>query len=95
MQANQAQMQQQKHQQLEAQKHALLGKILDSEARSRLTNIRMARPEFAESVEMQLLQLLQAGQLQGRIPMTDTTFKQILIQLQNKSQKRDTNITFR
>lgn len=74
--------------QLEAQKQALLRTILTPEARQRLTNIRMVRPEFAEQLELQLIQLAQTGRL--RTPLTDDQLKDILRRMQN--QKRDFTI---
>ena len=74
--------------QLEAQKESLLRAILEPEARQRLTNIRMVRPEFAEQLELQLIQLAQTGKL--RIPLTDSQLKETLKRLQ--SQRRDITI---
>jgi programmed cell death protein 5 len=78
----------QMEQQLELQKQALLRKILTPEARQRLANLKMVRPEFTEQLELQLIQLAQQGKLP--IPLADAQLKQILIQLQ--SQKRETKI---
>ena len=78
----------QMEQQLELQKQALLRKILTPEARQRLANLKMVRPEFTEQLELQLIQLAQQGKLP--IPLADVQLKQILIQLQ--SQKRETKI---
>ena len=75
-------------QQVESQKQALLRAILTPEARQRLTNIKMVKPEFAEQLEMQLIQLAQAGKL--RSPMTDAQLREILIRLQ--PQRRDIKI---
>lgn len=74
--------------QLEAQKESLLRAILEPEARQRLANIRMVRPEFAEQLELQLIQLAQAGRL--KIPLTDSQLKETLRRLQ--SQRRDITI---
>jgi programmed cell death protein 5 len=76
----------------EDQKEALIQRILSSEARARLTNLKMARPEFAENIELQLIQLAQSGTLRGKMPLTDELFKNILRQLQEKTKKRDTQI---
>ena len=80
--------------QLEAQKAAIMAKILTSEARSRLANIRMARPDFAEQIELQLIQLAQGGALRGKIPISDELFKNILVQLQQSAPKRESKIKF-
>ena len=87
-QARQDQPQSQAKKQLEAQKQALLRQILSPEARQRLTNLRMIKPEFTEQIELQLIQLAQTGKLP--IPLPDAQLKQILIQLQ--SRKRETKI---
>jgi programmed cell death protein 5 len=75
-------------QQIERQKQSVLRQILTPEARQRLTNIRMVKPEFAEELEMQLIQLAQSGRLQNQV--TDEQLKKTLAQLQ--SQRRDIKI---
>ena len=82
------QKQAQAESQLEAQKQALLRQILSPEARQRLTNLKMVKPEFTEQLELQLIQLAQTGKLP--VPLSDAKLKQILIQLQ--SRKRETKI---
>jgi programmed cell death protein 5 len=83
------QKQGQADQQMEAQTQALLKQILSPEARQRLTNLKMVKPEFTEQLGMQLIQLAQMGKVP--IPLSDAQLKQILIQLQ--SRKRETKIT--
>ncbi len=83
------QRQAQAEQQIEQQKQALLAKILTPEARQRLTNLKMVKKEFAEHMELQLIEMAQAGRLP--IPLSDAQLKSILIQLQ--SRKRETKIT--
>jgi programmed cell death protein 5 len=78
----------QRQAQIEQQKQALLRKILTPDARQRLTNLKMVRPEFTEQLELQLIQLAQQGKLP--IPLTDAQLKEILIQLQ--SQRREPRI---
>ena len=82
------QKQSQARQQLESQKQALLRRILTPEARSRLTNLKMVKPEFTEQLELQLIQLAQQGRL--AIPITDEQLKELLIKLQ--SGRRDYKI---
>ncbi|MBN2228091.1 MAG: DNA-binding protein [Candidatus Thorarchaeota archaeon] len=75
----------------EAQKEAVLRKILTPEARARLTNIKIVKPQFAEQIEMQLIQLAGTGRLRGQV--TDEQLKALLQQLQGKERER--KITFR
>ncbi len=82
------QKQGQEDQQFEAQKQALLRQILSPEARQRLANLKMIKPEFTEQLELQLIQLAQTGKV--HVPVSDAQLKQILIQLQ--SRKRETKI---
>jgi programmed cell death protein 5 len=74
--------------QYDMQKRAAIQQILTPEARSRLANIRAAKPEFAEKLELQLIQLVQAGRITSQL--TDAQLKAIL----NKvvSMKRETKI---
>lgn len=87
--ASDSQHETQEAQQAEAQKQALLRQILSPEARQRLTNLKMIKPEFTDQLELQLIQLAQMGRIP--IPLSDAQLKQILIQLQ--SRKRETKIT--
>lgn len=68
----------------EAKKLALIRQILVPEARQRIENIRIVKPDFAERVEVSLIQMFQAGQLRGAIPLTDDQLKQILQKMQSK-----------
>ncbi len=65
--------------------------ILTPEARSRLANLRLTKPEFVDQIEIQLIQLAQSGRMKGKI--TDEQLKVLLKQL--SGQKRDINITRR
>ncbi len=78
----------QMEQQLEQQKQVLLRNILTTEARQRLTNLKMVKPEFTDQLELQLIQLAQQGKIP--IPLADDQLKKILVQLQ--SRKRETTI---
>jgi programmed cell death protein 5 len=82
------QQQAQTQQQLERQKQALLRRILTPEARSRLTNLNMVKPEFTQQLELQLIQLAQQGRI--NLPITDEQLKELLVRLQ--SGRRDYKI---
>ncbi len=71
----------QAQQQVELQKQALLRRILTSDARQRLANLKMVKPEFAEQLELQLIQLAQQGKI--NIPLNDKRLKEILVRLQS------------
>ena len=75
------QQQAQVQEQIEIQKQALLRRILTSDARSRLTNLKMVKPEFAQQLELQLIQLAQQGKI--NIPITDEQLKDILVRIQS------------
>jgi programmed cell death protein 5 len=81
----------QAEQQMEQQKQALLRSILTPEARQRLANLKMVRPEFTDQLELQLIQLAQQGKVP--VPLSDEQLKKILVQLQGR--KRETTITRR
>ena len=81
----------QAEQQMEQQKQALMRSILTPEARQRLANLKMVRPEFTEQLELQLIQLAQQGKVP--VPLGDEQLKKILVQLQGR--KRETTITRR
>ncbi|QEE17459.1 DNA-binding protein [Promethearchaeum syntrophicum] len=87
--------QQKQQSELESQKKNIMRLILSPEARSRLTNIQMARPQFAQNIELQLIQAFQTGALRGKTPLTDETFKTLLIQLQNQTKKHQSKIQFK
>ncbi|MBR0271287.1 MAG: DNA-binding protein [Methanobrevibacter sp.] len=86
-----AQMQQQEaaQAQFEAQKKQILGQILTSEARNRLANLKLTKPELVNQIEIQLIQSAQAGSLRGKV--TDEQLKVLLRQI--AGQKREIKIT--
>jgi programmed cell death protein 5 len=90
LQARAAEMQRQEElrRQYDVQKKLALQQILTPDARSRLANIRAAKPEFAEQIEIQLIQLAQSGRVSSQI--TDAQFKEILRRVQDR--KRDIKI---
>lgn len=84
-QQSQQQIQQQiQEEQIGAQIKLIIHQILEPEARERLGNIRLARPEFARQIEIFLIQLYQAGRLPKRL--SDAQFKEILEKLHEKRQ---------
>ena len=74
----------------ETQMQALMRKILTPEARQRLQNVKLVRPDFAAQVEIQILQLAQSGRIP--LPITDDLLKKLLEQIQRQQSKRDINI---
>lgn len=72
----------------ESQIHLILMQILEPEARERLSNIKITRPEFAKAIEQQLVMLAQSGRLKQRI--SDAQLKELLKQL--TPTKKDFNI---
>ncbi len=62
----------------------ILLKILDKKAYERLGNIRFVKPEFAQQLELYLIQLYQSGQI--RTVITDEQFKKILLLLNKKKE---------
>ena len=68
-----------------AKKEMLLKQLLTSEARLRLNNVKMVKPELANMVENYLLGLASQGRATGQI--TDEQLKQILLSVQQP--KRD------
>ena len=73
---------------LEAQKEQILKQILSSEARSRLHNIKMVKPELADLVEQYLIGMATQGKIPGQL--SDEQLKQILLSIQQP--KRDFKI---
>ena len=85
-----AQAQQQEAQaQFEAQKKQILGQIMTPEARQRLANLKLTKPELVNNIELQLIQSAQAGSLRGKV--TDEQLKVLLRQI--AGQKREIKIT--
>ena len=71
-----------------AQKEQVLKQILTPEARMRLNNIKMVKPELSDLVEQYLIGMATQGKMPGQI--TDDQLKQILISTQQP--KRDFKI---
>jgi programmed cell death protein 5 len=74
-----------------AAREQMLRVVFTSEARERLTNIRMVKPDLADSIENQIFQLVSAGRLKHQI--SDDELKQMLGQLQQP--KREFKINWK
>lgn len=48
-------------------KSSVLSQILETEAKDRLSRVRMVKPERAEAVEQYIIKLAQSGQLRRKI----------------------------
>ena len=88
-QAMQQAQQQEAAMEFEAQKRAMMSQILTQEARDRLANLRLTKPELVNNIEIQLIQSAQAGSLRGKV--TDEQLKVLLRNI--AGQKRDIKIT--
>ena len=76
---------QEKDNQLKAQKEMMLKQVLATDARLRLNNVRMVKPDLADLVENYILNLTAQGKITGQI--SDEQLKQILLSVQQP--KRD------
>ena len=79
---------QEKDSQLKAQKESMLKQVLSGDARLRLNNVKMVKPDLAELVENYILNLSMQGKISGQI--SDEQLKQILSSAQQP--KRDFKI---
>ena len=82
---NDDQHEQPTNEQINAQKEIMLKQILSSEARLRLNNVKMVKPELANLVENYLIGLSTQGKTQGQI--TDDQLKQILLSAQQPNRE--------
>ena len=73
---------------INAQKEVILKQLLDSQARMRLNNIKMVKPELATMLENYLISMASQGKLGSQI--SDEQLKQILLSMQQP--KRDFKI---
>jgi len=69
----------------ELERQAAMRVILTPEARQRLANLRLVKPELVAQLEEQLIQLANTGRI--KMPITDETLKQILIRLSSSRRR--------
>ena len=75
-----------------ARREALLRAILSPEARERLANVKLVRPELAKIVEDNIIALVQAGQLQP--PVGEDVVKRLLAAVYERTH-REPRIRFK
>jgi|TARA_B100000315_G_scaffold100644_1_gene92497 programmed cell death protein 5 len=61
-------------------REGMLRMLLTSEARERLTNIRMVKPDVSKIIEDNIIRLVSAGRVNP--PITDEYIKQLLLSIQ-------------
>ncbi|WP_121820547.1 DNA-binding protein [Halostella salina] len=79
-----AEAQQRRQEQADAQKKAVLRQHLTDGARKRLNSVKMSKPDFGEQVERQVVALAQSGRIQGKID--EEKMKELLSELKPDSQ---------
>ena len=77
--------QEEEQEKLEEERKRILSYILTSEARERMARIRMARPEYVQDIENQLIILAQSGKIHQKI--TDQQLKELLAQLAQRKKE--------
>ncbi|GAA5818144.1 MAG: DNA-binding protein [Methanobrevibacter sp. CfCl-M3] len=87
-QATVAENQQKMQQEMEVQKKQAMIQILTPEARDRLNNLRLTKPDFVNQIELQLIQIVQSGSVKNKI--TDDQLKDLLRRVSGS--KREINI---
>jgi len=86
--SNESQEKQVNEEEFNTQKENILKQILTSEARLRLNNIKMVKPELSNLVEQYLIGMATQGKMPSQI--TDDQLKKILLSIQQP--KRDFKI---
>ncbi len=74
-----------KRQEEELKREAILRQILTPEARQRLYNIKLVKPELATQIENLLIQLAASGKINKMI--TDDELKKILMKISSQTKK--------
>jgi programmed cell death protein 5 len=76
---------QEKERRIEELKRSILRTYLTPEARRRLTNVSLVKPDIANSVENMIVSLVTSGKLKRMID--DEELKRVLIQVQRSEKK--------
>lgn len=79
--------QKEQEEQMREQLKQIASQILTKEARSRLGNIRAAKPDLASQIELQLVQLYRMGQINGKL--SDDELKKLLKSIKDSDDDRD------
>ncbi len=77
---------------LEAQREALLRRLLTPAARDRLANVKLVKPELARAVEDAIIQLVQVGRLVP--PVGEDVVKSLLIEIDSRT-RREPRVRFK
>jgi programmed cell death protein 5 len=85
LQSQQQAAMEEQHKMIEAQRQAIMRKILTPQARERLGRLRIARPEIVTSIEDQLIALARSGRVVGQID--DADLKKLLSRLMPKKRE--------
>jgi programmed cell death protein 5 len=86
-----AQEKQNQERQEKAAREQMLRVVFSSEARERLSNIRMIKPELATAIENQIFQLAASGKLRSQV--SDEDLKRLLESFQRP--KKEFKITWK
>ncbi len=76
----------------EAQRQEILRRAMTPDARARLANVKLVKPDLARAVEDYIINLTLSGQL--REPVDDDTLKEILYTIDART-RRDYKIVFK
>jgi programmed cell death protein 5 len=85
LQAQQQDIYEEQHRQIETQRQNILRKILTPDARERLGRLKTARPEIVANIEDQLIALARAGRVVGQI--NDNELRKLLSKLMPKKRE--------
>mmetsp|Transcript_29212 Transcript_29212/g.38425 ORF Transcript_29212/g.38425 Transcript_29212/m.38425 type:complete len:132 (+) Transcript_29212:79-474(+) len=89
--SEQAQLKKQQEDAMEEQRQAILGQILESEAKERLARIAIVKQEKARAVEQMLIQAATTGKLQGKV--SEEQLIGMLEQVNEQETKKQTKVT--